>query len=84
MRARHSQNSPSPAYIGGMTQSRSQPVDSLETTEEREARIAEESRLLNAAEAEAERVGTIPASEIRAWVESWGTPNEFPPPEPRK
>jgi predicted transcriptional regulator len=32
-----------------------------------------------------ERTGeAIPLDEIRAWVESWGTDNELPRPEPRK
>lgn len=26
----------------------------------------------------------IPGEEIEAWVESWGTENELPPPEPRR
>jgi hypothetical protein len=26
----------------------------------------------------------VPLDEVKAWVESWGTPNELPPPKPRK
>ena len=26
----------------------------------------------------------IPLSEVLAWMHSWGTPNELPPPKPRK
>ena len=26
----------------------------------------------------------IPLDEVKAWVESWGTPNELPQPKPRK
>jgi predicted transcriptional regulator len=26
----------------------------------------------------------IPFEDVMAWVQSWGTPNELPPPEPRK
>lgn len=34
---------------------------------------------------EFERTGeAIPWQEVKAWVESWGTPNELPPPQPRK
>lgn len=28
--------------------------------------------------------GTIPFGEVVAWIESWDTPNELPPPEPSK
>jgi predicted transcriptional regulator len=32
-----------------------------------------------------ERTGeAIPLEEVKAWVESWGTRNELPAPEPRK
>jgi predicted transcriptional regulator len=32
-----------------------------------------------------ERTGeVIPLEEVKAWVESWGTRNELPAPEPRK
>lgn len=61
-----------------------QPTDPLETEAEPKAQQAEEDRLLDEAEAEAERVGTIPFEEVEAWIRSWGTPNELPPPEPRK
>ncbi len=34
---------------------------------------------------EFERTGeAIPWQEVKAWVESWGTPNELPRPQPRK
>jgi len=26
----------------------------------------------------------VPWQEIKAWMQSWGTPNELPPPKPRK
>jgi predicted transcriptional regulator len=26
----------------------------------------------------------VPSEDVKAWVESWGTPNELPPPTPRK
>jgi hypothetical protein len=43
--------------------------------------LAEDARRL----AEFERTGEgVPWEEIKAWMESWGTPNELPPPKPRK
>lgn len=34
---------------------------------------------------EFERTGeAVPLEEVKAWVRSWGTPNELPPPKPRK
>ena len=34
---------------------------------------------------EFERTGeAVPLDEVKAWVESWGTPEELPRPEPRK
>jgi len=34
---------------------------------------------------EFERTGIgVPGDEVIAWLESWGTPNELPPPQPRK
>ena len=43
--------------------------------------LAEDARRL----AEFERTGEgVPWDEVRAWVRSWGTPNELPPPKPRK
>ena len=34
---------------------------------------------------EFERTGeAVPLDEVKAWVESWGTPGELPRPEPRK
>jgi len=60
------------------------PVNPAETDAERRARLEEEERLLEAAEVEADRIGTISARDIQVWVESWGTANELPPPEPRK
>ena len=35
--------------------------------------------------AEYQRTGEgVPWEEIRAWMQSWGTPEELPPPRPRK
>lgn len=35
--------------------------------------------------AEYQRTGeAVPWEEVRAWMESWGTPDELPPPKPRK
>jgi predicted transcriptional regulator len=34
---------------------------------------------------EFERTGeAVPAADVKAWVESWGTPDELPSPTPRK
>jgi predicted transcriptional regulator len=34
---------------------------------------------------EFERTGlAIPGDEVKAWIDSWGTPNELPRPQPRK
>ena len=55
-----------------------------ETEDERRARLAWEARALDEAEAETEREGWIDGDEILAWMRSWGTENELPPPEPRK
>jgi len=43
--------------------------------------LAEDARAL----AEFERTGEgVPWEEIKAWMDSWGTPNELPKPKPRK
>jgi hypothetical protein len=55
-----------------------------ETAEERVARLAEEDRLTEEAEEEAEREGTIPAEEVFAWLRSLDTDNPLPEPQPRK
>jgi predicted transcriptional regulator len=35
--------------------------------------------------AEFERTGeAVPSDDVKAWVESWGTPHELPRPKPRK
>jgi hypothetical protein len=59
------------------------PNELIETDADPQDRLAEEERLLEAAEAEAERVGTIPADEVHAWVRSLSTPNPLPMPRPR-
>jgi hypothetical protein len=34
---------------------------------------------------EFERTGmAVPGHEVKAWMDSWGTANELPPPQPRK
>jgi hypothetical protein len=43
--------------------------------------LAEDARRL--AEFERTRMGA-PWNEVKAWMQSWGTPNELPPPKPRK
>jgi hypothetical protein len=43
--------------------------------------LAEDARRL--AEFERTREG-VPWAEVKAWMQSWGTPDELPPPKPRK
>ncbi len=43
--------------------------------------LEEDARRL--AEFERTRVG-VPWDDVKAWMESWGTPNELPSPKPRK
>jgi hypothetical protein len=43
--------------------------------------LEEDARRL--AEFERNRIG-VPWGEVKVWMKSWGTPNEPPPPKPRK
>jgi predicted transcriptional regulator len=43
--------------------------------------LAEDQRVLE--EFERTRLG-VPWEDVKAWMESWGTPNELPTPQPRK
>ncbi len=43
--------------------------------------LAEDARRLAGSELSCEGV---PWDEVRAWMQSWGTPEELPPPKPRK
>jgi hypothetical protein len=43
--------------------------------------LEEDARRLT--EFERTRMG-VPWDEVKVWMESWGTPNELPPPKPRK
>ena len=43
--------------------------------------LEEDARRL--AEFERTRMG-VPWDDVKVWLESWGTPNELPPPKPRK
>ena len=43
--------------------------------------LEEDARIL--AEFERTRLG-VPWDEVKTWMESWGTANELPPPQPRK
>ena len=72
-------------YLPAMDQSdRKLQPEPTETAEERAARLAEEDRLTEEAEEEAEREGTIPAEEVFAWLRSLDTDNPLPEPQPRK
>ena len=56
------------------------PFEPAETEEQRRKRRA----AIAQARREIDREGGIPIEEIEAWVNSWGTKNELPMPEPRK
>jgi predicted transcriptional regulator len=56
----------------------------VETPAEREERLAWEAQAIKEALQSIEEEGTIPFEEIVAWVKSWDTQDELPPPEPRK
>jgi hypothetical protein len=60
-----------------------QPV-SIETDADHLAQLAEEMKLLEEAEAEAEREGVIPSDHVRAWVKSLETDTPHPLPKPRR
>lgn len=68
------------SYLRLMVQPRSQP-DPAKIDTHRTARLAEEERLLREAEESVERVGTVPADEVYAWLRSLGT---LPRPVPRQ
>jgi len=53
-----------------------------ETAAERDARLAREAELI--AEAEADAGLLIPTSKVDAWIDSLGTANELPLPQPAK
>lgn len=55
-----------------------------ESAEERTSRIEWERRAVQQALEEVERVGSIPFEDIEAWLDSIGSLNELPVPEPRK
>jgi predicted transcriptional regulator len=55
-----------------------------ETATERHVRLAREAELIAQAEAEADAGLLIPAAEANAWIDSLGTANELPLPQPAK
>ena len=58
------------------------PHDRPETAEARHRRLAWEAEMIAEAEAEVAAGQTISLKAVRAWVESWDTDRELPPPEP--
>jgi len=58
------------------------PHDRPETAEARQRRLAWEAEMIAEAEAEVAAGQTISLKSVRAWVESWDTDRELPPPEP--
>jgi predicted transcriptional regulator len=56
--------------------------DEAESPADRKRRLELEARLIAEARAEAAAGLTISLEAIWAWVDSWDTENELPPPEP--
>ena len=72
-------------YLWAMAQpDRKFPTESTETVQARVERLAEEDRLTEDAELEAEREGTIPAEEVFAWLRSLDADNPLPELHSRK
>jgi hypothetical protein len=71
-------------YLEVMRSPIQQPSVPMETEAERSARLAEEMKLLEEAEAEAEREGVIPSAEVHAWLKSLDTDAPLPLPKPRR
>jgi hypothetical protein len=59
------------------------PHDRPETAEARQRRLAWEAEMIAEAEAEVAAGQTISLKAVRAWVESWDTDRELPPPFPQ-
>jgi len=60
------------------------PLPTSETKADRQKRLACEAQAIEEALRSSEDEGTIPFEEIVAWVDSWDTQSELPPPEPKK
>ena len=58
------------------------PHNEPETAETREQRLAREEKLIEEARASAAAGKLISVEAVQAWVDSWDTDNELPPPEP--
>lgn len=70
--------------MGATSQSQHDGPSYNETPEQRAARIEWDRKAIQRALESIEREGTIPFEEVEAWLDSLGTANELPPPEPRK
>lgn len=77
-----SRTAPPAPYLGQMATP--QTAEPTETEEQRRERLAWRSAAISEARREIDREGGIPIEDVKAWVDSWGTPNELPMPEPRK
>ncbi|HSU04957.1 MAG TPA: hypothetical protein VLI93_05240 [Acetobacteraceae bacterium] len=74
-----------PHYLSTMSATHPRPqIPPAETDEQRHSRLAEEERLLDEAEAEAAAGLLIPQADANAWINSLGTANPLPMPQPRK
>jgi hypothetical protein len=60
------------------------PLTPSETEAGRQEQLAREAQAIEEALRSSEEDGTIPFKEIMAWVASWDTQSELPPPEPKK
>jgi predicted transcriptional regulator len=56
------------------------PAPRKETAKEREQRIAREAEMIAEARASAAAGRTVSLEAVTAWVDSWDTDNELPPP----
>lgn len=56
------------------------PPDRPETEEERDRRLAYEAEVIACSRAEAAEGRLVPLEAVIAWVESWNTDDELPPP----
>jgi predicted transcriptional regulator len=72
------------AYTQSMDTSRPRQQHEAETDAERTARLAREAAMIAEAEADVAAGRVVDFADVKAWVESWGTPSELPRPRPRR
>jgi predicted transcriptional regulator len=59
-------------------------ADTNISVDEAKSRFAREAEMLAAARASAEAGRLVSLEDVEAWVESWDTANELPPPSSRR